>query len=37
MKPVVEFGLGMVVGTVLGTGLAILFAPLPEPSTRWLL
>lgn len=37
MKPMVDFGLGVVVGTVLGAGLAILFAPVSAPTARWVL
>ena len=37
MKPMGDFGLGVVVGTVLGTGLAILLALVPAPTSRYLL
>jgi len=37
MKPIVEFWLGVVVGTVLGAGLVLLFAPGSAPAAQWVL
>jgi len=37
MKPMMDFGLGVVVGTVLGTSLVFLFVPFPAPMPRYVL